>query len=59
METHENIANYGALIFFFGIIISFTSYYLLYVFGQLVENSDIIAAEYKRKNEKQEGDFCV
>ena len=43
METHENIANYGARIFFFGIIISFTSYYLLYGFGQLVENSDIIA----------------
>ena len=37
-----------------GPIVAWFSSWLLYGFGQLVENSDIIAAEYNRKNEKHE-----
>jgi hypothetical protein len=37
-----------------GPIIAWVSSWLLYGFGQLIENSDIIAEEYNRKNEKHE-----
>ena len=52
------IANDNGLVAFltivFGPIAAWVSSWLLYGFGQLVENSDIIAAEYNRKNEKHE-----
>ncbi len=44
----------GFLTIVFGPIAAWVSSWLLYGFGQLVENSDIIAAEYSRKNEKYE-----
>ena len=44
----------GLLTILFGPIAAWVSSWLLYGFGQLVENSDIIAAEYNRKNEKHE-----
>ena len=37
-----------------GPIVAWVGSWLLYGFGQLIENSDIIAAEYNRKNEKHE-----
>ncbi len=45
---------YGFLTIVFGPIAAWVSSWLLYGFGQLIENSDIIAAEYNRKNEKHE-----
>ena len=44
----------GFLTIVFGPIAAWVSSWLLYGFGQLIENSDIIAAEYSRKNEKHE-----
>ena len=44
----------GFLTIVFGPIAAWVSSWLLYGFGQLIENSDIIAAEYNRKNEKHE-----
>lgn len=46
----------GFLTILCGPIAAWVSSWLLYGFGQLVENSDIIAAEYNRKNEKHEKD---
>ena len=52
------IANDNGLIGFLTMVIGpFVAWvfsWLLYGFGQLIENSDIIAAEYSRKNEKHE-----
>ena len=45
---------YGFLAIVFGPIAAWVSSWLLYGFGQLIENSDIIAEEYNRKNEKHE-----
>ena len=44
----------GFLTIVFGPIAAWVSSWLLYGFGQLIENSDIIAAEFNRKNEKHE-----
>ena len=44
----------GLLVMILGSIIAWVSSWLLYAFGQRVQNSDIIAAEYNRKNEKHE-----
>ncbi len=54
MATDEDLILYGLLVLIVGPIIAWVSSWLLYGFGQLVENSDIIAAEYNRKNEKHE-----
>jgi DNA-directed RNA polymerase subunit M/transcription elongation factor TFIIS len=54
MATDEDLILYGSLVLIVGPIIAWVSSWLLYGFGQLVENSDIIAAEYNRKNEKHE-----
>lgn len=50
--AQENL--YGLLFLLLGPVIAWLSVLLLYGFGQLIENSDIIAEEYKRKNEKHE-----
>ena len=42
----------GALIIIGGSFVSWVSVMLIYGFGQLVENSDIIAAQFKRVNKK-------
>lgn len=42
------------LVILFAPIIAWISSWLLYGYGQLIENSDIIAEEYKRANEKYE-----
>ena len=54
MATDEDLILYGLLVLIVGPIIAWVSSWLLYGFGQLVENSDIIAEEYNRKNEKHE-----
>ena len=54
MATDVDLILYGLLILIVGPIIAWVSSWLLYGFGQLIENSDIIAAEYNRKNEKHE-----
>ena len=52
------IANNNGLVGFLTVVLgpiaAWVSSWLLYGFGQLIENSDIIAAEYSRKNEKHE-----
>ena len=54
MASDEDLILYGLLVLIAGPIIAWVSSWLLYGFGQLVENSDIIVAEYNRKNEKHE-----
>lgn len=54
MASDEDMILYGLLVLIAGPIIAWVSSWLLYGFGQLIENSDIIAAEYNRKNEKHE-----
>jgi hypothetical protein len=44
----------GFLTMLIGPFVAWVFSWLLYGFGQLIENSDIIAAEYSRKNEKHE-----
>jgi DNA-directed RNA polymerase subunit RPC12/RpoP len=50
----DDLIGYGLLVMFVGPIVAWVSSWLLYGFGQLVENSDIIAEEHKRVNEKHE-----
>ena len=52
MASDEDLILYGLLVLIAGPIIAWVSSWLLYGFGQLIENSDIIAEEYNRKNEK-------
>ena len=52
--TDEDLIIYGLLVMVVGPIVAWVSSWLLFGFGQLIENSDIIAAEYNRKNEKHE-----
>ena len=54
MISDEDLILYGLLVLIAGPIIAWVSSWLLYGFGQLIENSDIIAEEYNRKNEKHE-----
>ena len=54
MASDEDLILYGLLVLIAGPIITWVSSWLLYGFGQLIENSDIIAEEYNRKNEKHE-----
>jgi DNA-directed RNA polymerase subunit M/transcription elongation factor TFIIS len=54
MASDEDLILYGLLVLIAGPIIAWVSSWLLYGFGQLIENSDIIAEEYNRKNEKHE-----
>ncbi len=44
----------GLLVVVLGPIVAWISSWLLYGYGQLIENSDIIAEEHKRANEKYE-----
>ena len=50
----SDMALVGLLTIILGPIVAWVSSWLLYGFGQLIENSDIIAAEYSRKNEQHE-----
>ncbi len=50
----EDVDIVGLLVIIFGPIVAWVSSWLLYGYGQLIENSDIIAAEHKRVNEKHE-----
>ena len=54
MFSDEDLILYGLLVVIMGPIIAWVSSWLLYGFGQLIENSDIIVEEYNRKNEKHE-----
>lgn len=45
---------FGFLTIILGPIVAWVSSWLLYGFGQLVHNSDIIAEDFSRKNEKHE-----
>ena len=52
--SDEDMILAGILVIVLGPIAAWISSWFLYGFGQLVENSDIVAAEYNRKNEKYE-----
>lgn len=52
INCDEDLAFLGWMIILIGILAALVSTCLLYGFGQLVENSDIMVAEQKRKNEK-------
>ena len=54
----EDMILIGLLVVVFGLIVAWVSSWLLYGYGQLIENSDIIAEEYNRKNEKHEKDVA-
>lgn len=54
MIEDEDMILIGLLIMVIGPFIAWISSWLLYGFGQLIENSDIIAEEHKRTNEKHE-----
>ena len=54
MVDDDEMIPFGLILLIAGPAIAWASSWLLYGFGQLVENSDIIAAEYNRKNEKHE-----
>ena len=54
MVENEGAILVGLLVIIFGPIVAWVSSWLLYGFGQLIENSDIIAEEHKRVNEKHE-----
>ena len=52
MVSDDDLFFYGLLVMFLGPIIAWVASWLLYGFGQLIENSDIMAQEYNRKNQK-------
>ena len=54
MASADDMIPVGLLVMVVGPIVAWVSSWLLYGFGQLIENSDIIAEEYNRKNEKHE-----
>lgn len=54
MGSDDDLVGLGFLVIFGGVLIAWVSTWLLYGFGQLIENSDIIAQEFSRKNEKYE-----
>lgn len=58
MAQDEDMILIGLLVVVFGPIVAWVSSLFLYGYGQLIENSDIIAAEYNRKNEKHEKDVA-
>ena len=54
MAVNDDLVVYGLLVMIVGPIVAWVSSWVLYGFGQLIENSDIVAEEYNRKNEKHE-----
>ena len=58
MAQNEDMILIGLLVAVLGPIVAWVSSWLLYGYGQLIENSDIIAEEYNRKNEKHEKDIA-
>lgn len=50
MAISKKYLSYGLLVMILGPIIAWISSLMLYGFGQLIENSDTIAEEYKRIN---------
>ena len=54
MGTDEDLIIFGLLLILLGPVVTWVSSWLLYGFGQLIENSDIIADTYNRKKEFQE-----
>ena len=53
MAQDEDVMLIGLLVVIFGPVVAWVSSWILYGYGQLIENSDVIAEAYKRKNEKQ------
>ena len=51
MATNEDLIAYGLLVMFVGPIVAWISSWLLYGFGQLIENSDIVAGRKKASSE--------
>lgn len=51
IATNEYLVGVGLIVLFAGPLVAWISSWLLFGFGQLIENSDIIAGEYNRKNE--------
>lgn len=54
MAIDEEMILIGLLVMVIATIVAWVSSWFLFGFGQLIENSDIIAKQYKRKNEKHE-----
>ena len=54
MASDEDLMLYGLLVMVVGPIVAWVSSWLLYGFGQLIENSDIIAGRQKVSIVKQE-----
>ena len=54
ITSSENMVLIGFLVIFAGPLVAWVLSWLLYGFGQLIENSDIIAEESKRKNDKHD-----
>ena len=51
MATSEYLVGYGLLVMVVGPIVAWISSWLLYGFGQLIENSDIVAGRKKASSE--------
>ena len=54
ISLDEDLIGAGFLVMIIGPILALIISWFVYGFGQLIENSDVIAAEYQRKNEKHE-----
>lgn len=50
LGTNESLIVIGIIVIVLGSILSWVLSFVLYGFGRLVENSDIIARQYRRKN---------
>lgn len=55
--TNENLIFAGILVAVIGALLSWVGAFILYGFGQLIENSDIIAEESRRSNAKNENNI--
>ncbi len=54
ISQDEDLLLVGLLVMVLGPIVAWVSSWILYGYGQLIENSDLIAAEHRRTNERQE-----
>ncbi len=55
--TNENLIFAGILVAVIGALLSWVGAFILYGFGQLIENSDIIAEESRQSNAKYENNI--
>lgn len=55
--TNENLIFAGILVAVIGALLSWVGAFILYGFGQLIENSDIVAEESRQSNAKYENNI--